>query len=141
MKDIVMALAVVLAINIFFFIAQTTMIEINPEQTQGFYNLNKSWLDKENDGSYILNSTNTEGLLSAPNEIDGGDQSFFTDIFSSVLAWLKDVTGYKYLDGIINAIPNFLQMLNLPRPIAFALGWFWHIFVFFLTIMFIKGES
>jgi len=140
MKDIVLALAVVLSLNMFFFLAQITMLEINPN-AQVIYNYDESWIDKDNMGNYTLNGTDTEGLLSPPNEIEGGDSNIFTDIFSSVLGWLKDVTGYKYLDGIINAVPNFLQMLKLPAPISYALGWFWHVLVFFLAIMFIKGES
>jgi len=140
MKDIVMALAVVLSINMFFYMAQLTMLEINPA-SQTIYNYENGWIDKDNSGNFVLNSTTTEGLLSSPSEIEGGDTSFFTDIFSSVLGWLKDVTGFKYLDSIVNAVPNFITMIGLPRALSFALGWFWHTLVFFLAIMFIKGES
>jgi len=140
MKDIIMALATVLFIDVLLFFAQTGMTELNPGGVQ-IYTYQDSLLSRYDAGGYTLNQSTTEEFPSSTNtvSVQAGD-NFFTDIFASIKNWVIDtVPGAKYVVGVIDAVPNMLKSFGLPKEMSFGLGAIWHGIVFMMALMFFKS--
>lgn len=134
------ALAVILAINMFFFLGQTAITEINPEG-QTFFNYEDSMLGDFDMGNYTLDEDVSGKFPQSESNVNPTTGNIFTDPFGTIKTWLFDNTAVKYLTGIVNAVPNFLKSLGLPPQIVWVLGAFWHGLTLFILIGWSLGRT
>jgi len=140
--DIKYALAVILAINVFFFLGQTAIDNINPtgERTQ-FFDENDAMIGGYNAGNYTLNEDVASELPNTEGAVSPETGNWFTDTFQTVKNWFLDTTGLSYLLNLVNALPHFLSAIGLPHKFVFAIGFFWHAFTIFLVVSYIGGKN
>ena len=135
----VLALAIVLSINVFLFLGQMAVNDINPGQAPQFFNADEQLIGDFDAGNYTLNENITDKLPGGEGSVSPTTGNVFTDLFSTMKNWFLESTGLNYLVAIINAVPNFLKIIGLPKEFVFAIGFFWHAITLFLVINFIKG--
>lgn len=146
MGNLTTALVFVLAINVFMFIVQASIIEINPGASQTYFNNSGSLINEfdanNGAGDPVLDTENVHtNLPSSEGAVSVGDNNFFTDVFNSIKGFFGDKLGLKYLVAIVSAPYNLLKSINLPNPIVFALGSLWYGVTFFLIVAFFWGRN
>lgn len=138
MKTII-ALGIMLSINVFLFLGNQAIAEINGNSSS-FYNYDNSMMKKYDVGNYTLNE-NIDGLFpSSSGAISPDTGNFFTDAFASIRNWILDNTPLGFAWDLINSVPNFLKHF-IGGPFAYAIGFFWHVLTIFLIVSFIKGSD
>jgi len=138
--DVKFALGVVLMLNFAFFLAQLGIDVIGGDEATNYFNYDGSMLSKYDDGDYNLKEFDESDLPESESGVSP-EGNIFTDLFKTVKNWFLDVSGGKYILGIVNAIPNFLKAIGLPNEISFAIGFVWHAMTVFLVVMLLKGGS
>lgn len=142
MRDIIVAIFFVLALNTVLFMGEQAIIKINPGNELNYFDYTGSNMEAYDTGNYSLRSAESTDLPTAQSSVSN-DGNFFTDIFSTIKNWILDATGIgsglKYFLGVINTVPNFLKALGLPPQISFALGYLWHTLTFFIFIAWLKS--
>lgn len=139
MKDIIFAVALVLALNTVLFLAQQAIVHIDPESEVSYFVYEGSNIESYDAGDYNLREFDSADDLPSVQTTVTEDGNFFTDTFAALKNWLLDNTGLGYLLNIINTIPNFLRALGLPPEVSFALGYFFHALSVFLVIAWLKS--
>jgi len=148
MGNLTIALVFVLTINIFFFLAQAAILDLNPDAPIFFTNKGTilDQLDVES-GTSVLDTDNTlNNLPTGEGSVSPTTGNFFTDMFSSIKNWFVEATGLGYLLSIISAPYNFLKMAlsglgESINPLIFAIGTLWYGVTLFLVIAFFWGRS
>jgi hypothetical protein len=134
------ALLVVLAIDVMFFMGQTAITDINPTGIE-FYNYeNGSVIGSFDKGGYVLENDVKAKLPDSEGSVNPETGNIFTDTFNSIKDWFVDTTGIGYVIDIVNAVPNFLKSLGFPVAFSFALGALWHAMTLFLIVAFMWGR-
>jgi hypothetical protein len=136
------ALVIVLCIDLFLFLGQMSVLDINPNAPQ-IFNYDDSFLHSVNSGDNILNTSDVTGQIpSTAGSISPTTGNLFTDSISTLIGWVGVLgQGGKYLLGIITAPAGFLAMLNLPQAVTYGIGALWFLLTAFLFIGFIMGRS
>lgn len=129
----------VVFVNVYFFLTQTGINELNPDDPTTFYHYEGSMIEDFDEGEHTLNEDVTLKLPQSSQAVSADSGGFFTDTFSAIKNWLLDSIGIRYLLNIINAVPNFLKSTQLPHEVAFVLGWLWHTMSLFAFITYLKG--
>lgn len=145
MGNLTTALTFVLTMNVLLFLAQAAVIELNPSNTEGFYNSEGSMIDGFNDGNTSDPRLNKDRIISSLPEAEGSVSpetgNFFTDTFSSIKRWFTGLPGLNYIYGIVMAPYNMLKAMHLPGAFVFAIGSFWYGLTVFLIIAFFWGKE
>lgn len=145
MGNLTTALVFVLALNVIMFLAQATMLDVNP-------NANDFWTDSDqmletfdaNDGTGepVLDTENTyDNLPTATGQVSPATGNWYTDIFTSIKSWIGRTTGTSYLLQIVSAPYNLLKAMQLPNAFSFAIGTLWYGVTLFLIVAFILGRD
>jgi hypothetical protein len=134
--DIKLALGVVILLNLVFFLAQIGVASLGSDLQ--FFNYNGSMIKKYDAGNYELVEFNSNELPDSQSAVST-EGSIFTDVWQTVKNWFLDIPGVKYVVAIVNAVPNFLAIIGLPKEIVFAIGFIWHAMTVFLLVVFLKG--
>lgn len=139
------ALNFVLILNVFLFLAQASMIGLEPNASV-IYNCENSFLsefDKNNCvGDPVLDTD--EVISQLPDGAGGTDASnnnFFSDILNSIKDWFLDSTGLNYLKRIVSAPYNILKAMNLDNNVTYALGTLWYGISLFAVVSFFWGRN
>lgn len=145
MGNLTIALVFVLVLNVLMFLAQATIMDLNPEGTQ-FHNREGTMLESFNKGELdedpILDTQSiTDDLPEAEGTISATTGNLFTDIFSSVKNWFAKATGLAYLYGILSAPYNMLKAMHLPNAFTYAIGTLWYGITLFLIVSFFWGKD
>ena len=144
MSNLTTGLVFVLLLNVLMFLAQATMVSIEP--TNDHFNFEGSLLDNfdvgTNNSNRVLDTSDLNNLLpEGEGSVSPTTGNIFTDIFSSTRSWFADKLGLNYLYGIVSAPYNFLKITNLPNAFVFAIGTMWYALTFFLIVAFIFGRD
>lgn len=146
MKDVLFWLLLVLCVDGFLFMGQLAVNDTFPGAQQ-FYGYQGSLVQANDiDGNFTLTEDVVNKLPTGTTAVSpDNDGNFFTDIFSTAKNWLVDnvleTTGVKYILAIVNAVPNFLKVLGLPREFVFIVGSIWHSFTIFMIALLIMGRD
>lgn len=144
---ILILLSIVLMLNTVFYMAQATINYISGEiYSDG--TINNYFTGT---GNIIGEFNNSDGNLKndgrdrLPREAGGIDATDST-LWSKILDWGKsfltsfgEATGLKYVYDYVNAVPHFLNIMGMPYPFVFALGFFWQALGVFLIASVIRG--
>ena len=144
---VILALATMLAINIFLFLGQVGVDyvatnELGDTGASTLYNYEGSYLQEydDSDGNYVI--AGNASLPDVEGSVNPDTGNFFIDPIGSLKSFFTGASkGVKYFGQIINGVPNFLKTIGLPNEIAFALGFFWHVLTVFLIIMLVWGRQ
>lgn len=145
MGNLTVALMFVLILNVFMFLGQASILELNPGA--GTFFTNEGQLLDEFDknsgtGEPVLDTDGTySNLPSGEGDVSPTTGNFFTDVFKSTKSWLGKKTGLAYLFGIVSAPYNLLKAIGLPNSFTFAIGSLWYGITFFLIVAFIIGRD
>jgi hypothetical protein len=139
MGNLTTALVFVLTLNVFIWISQMAILEVNPSGTE-FFNCSNSIVNGVSTGcssgtGTVLNANPLDNLPES-NQVSSSSNPF-TDLFNSILGWFKNVTGLNYVISIVSAPYNLLVAIGLPTAIAGALGVLWYGITFFLILSFL----
>jgi hypothetical protein len=96
-------------------------------------------------GNYTLDGSVSEAIQALPTDSGSsvdGDNNLFTDPLKSMKNWLLDTLGIRYVLNYLNAVPNAMSLIfpEQFKPIAFALGWIWHVLTVVTIITWFKGN-
>jgi len=143
---IVLALATMLAINMFLFLGQVGVTDIASDfgiaSGTTLYNYDGSLISDYDTGDYNLTTTTSLDFPDTTASIDTENNNFLIDAIATLKSWGKTAgKGFGYFSNIVNAVPNFLKAIGLPQPISFALGFFWNALSLFLVVMLIWGRQ
>lgn len=144
MGNATISLVFVLTLNVFLFLSQVAIIEMNPDGTI-FFNCEGSMLqtfDKNNCQStnYILDDSDITGELpQSEGAISPTTGNFFTDVVSSIKDWFTTLPGINYMYAMLSAPYNLLKNMGAPAALSFALGTLWYGITFFLLVAFFWG--
>jgi hypothetical protein len=139
---LVEALAIILAIDMMFFLGQAAILNINPDAPTSIFTKSDSLIKSFDIGdNYTLNEDVVSELPSSINTVSTSGGNIFTDTWNAVKNWFLESTGIKFLLDIVNALPNFIKACGAPIEVSFAIGAFWHILTLFLVISYLKGDG
>lgn len=145
MGNLTTALVFVMIINVFMFLAQATMLEINPEAILFFTNEGQildSFDKNSGNGEPVLDTETTYSNLPAGgSSISPTTGQDYTDTFKTSRGWFGDKRGLDYLGAIVSAPYNFMKTINLPNAFVFAMGTLWYGITFFLLVAFVLGRD
>jgi len=137
----VSALLMVLSIDVFLFLGQTAITNINPEATK-FFNFSGTLISSADAGGYVVNVSDPHNTLPSQNIITAGDNSnLFTDIFSVIRGFFLDTLGLKYVFGVLGGPVVYIKYLNLPVEFTYAVGALWYLLTLYLLLMVISGRE
>lgn len=131
----------VVVLDAFFFMGQLAVNDINPTSGTQFFDTSGSIAAQNDMGNYTLNEDVLGKLPAGEGSVSPETGNIFTDIFSSMKAWIADTTGLNYIVAYINAFPNFLKILNLPAAFVFVVGSAWHTINVFALILLLWGRD
>jgi len=143
MGNMTLAFVFVVLLNVFFFLVQATVYEINPEGGL-YYTYQGSLLQQydvnnQQNNSLLKENTISEELPQDSADIGIGDQgNFFTDTFQSVKTWFGKKTAY--VQQMLFGPYNILKSLGLPNQIVFAIGSLWYLICLIVIVSFFWGE-
>lgn len=144
--NITYMLLVTLCVTALFFLAQFTILQVNPSaplqyDAQGSILCQLDANKCLNTGNYSLTDSDPATML-APDDPSvtqtGGNP--FVDVFSNIKSWFLDKTGLGFLVNLISAPKAFLQAIGLPSTYAFALASLWYGLLIFLILAFMWGR-
>lgn len=139
MSEFSNTLAIVLGLNLFLFMGQIAVLDMNPNQT--FYNCEgtivSSFSENCTTGDRLNSATafNTENLPEQPSSADNP----FIDIFNAMKSWFLSEFGSSYLGQVLLAPYNLLSFMGLPVEFIFIIGTVWYGLTFFLLIEWLRG--
>ena len=138
-KTITIATIVIVLLNVFMWFSQIAMLDINPGGTQ-CYTPEGSIIEGVQSGSTTL--ANIDPLTNLPDPTDSNVQPTAsggqgTDLFSNILAWIKQVPGLGYLIDVVSAPYNILKCMGLPDQVVAGLGTLWYLISFLVFLTFI----
>jgi len=134
-------LLIMVAINIFLWLVQGAITEINPEDSQIFFDEDNSpishYLTEDGYGNF---SRDVMPELSTGVTPDTGN--FFTDTISSIKNWFQEkLAPVNFVLDFFTAPTDFMKTLEFPSDIALAFGILWYIMGVFLFVMLIFGRG
>lgn len=140
------AFMIVMAINVFLFLGQVAVLELNPSGTE-FYNCDNTTLARFESSScdtstYTIRDTDpTADLPSGETSVSPDTGVVYTDSFVGLKSWFLDNTGIGYLVDILSAPSNLMKAMGLPDAVSFAIGAFWYALTLFLLVAFLFGRE
>lgn len=137
--NLIVILFVILAVDVIFLLAQTSISELNPSGTQ-FYDYDNSFIKDFDAGNQTIDTSHAGLALPSGESAVNEEDSSFTDMFKTGKSWFLDVTGLSYLINFLGAPVIFLSMIGLPSLFVFALGALWGGSTLFLIIAFLLGR-
>jgi len=141
---LVTLLLIVLSIDMFLFLGQLGVAAANPDTTTSLIGSQGAFIEKYNTGTTsnpIVRGANESGLPEQ-NLVVGTSTDLFTDIFNVLKGFFKTIgDGANYLFQIVSGPVNYIKILHLPDPVAFAIGAFWYSLSLFIFIAFITGRD
>lgn len=153
MSNTTVALTVVMFMNLFLFLWQVSVLELNPDAATN-WNYKGTIYEKYNtgqNGKYALDITEDSISGDLPEgqagvEIGTSGGNFFTDTFKNIRSWFnKGLSGLSYAKNILSAPYNALNSVdfltkNAPA-LVFILGTFWYGLSIFLIIQLFWGRE
>jgi hypothetical protein len=130
-------LTTIVMLNAMLYLAQYSMLNMNPEATTNFYDYDSSPMKKADVGGYTLNSS-----IELPTQVasvDVGTSDSFTDTFRTLRMWIKSIPVVGQIYDVLFAFSNILEFAGLDPVISFLLGWVWNIMATVLVINWFKG--
>lgn len=135
------ALVFVLMIDVFIFLGQAAIIDLNPAGTD-FYNCENSTLGSVGDcTTYTVSQDPKDQLPGGGTAVDADDGGFFTDIFNSIKEFVLEDLKLNYITRILNGPMNILRALQLPEAFVWSVGTLWYGLTFFLIVSFMWGRQ
>lgn len=134
----VVALVVLLAIDMFFFLGQTAVTEVNPGGLQ-FYNYEGGLIHNYDAGNQTI-PTDTI-LPTGSASVSPTTGNVFTDIFTSIKETLLDIPVLGTILQIVFAVPIYVGSTGLPAGAKFAINAFFYAVLGFILVSFIWGRE
>jgi len=142
MGNTTIALTFVMILNVLMWLSQVAVVDLNPSGTV-YYNCEGSIVENfascENSSTAVLNS-DVASQLPNPQNIEVSDNPF-TDIFNSILGWVKGLPGINYLVAMVSAPYNIFKAIGLPNELALGLGIIWYGISLFVLVSFLWGRE
>ena len=151
MGNITNFLVIVLAINVFMFLAQSALIDANPSISNPIgYTCEKSILgayDKnncKNSTNYILNAQNLTSDNLPPTSFQSNNfvsvaSELVSDIYNTVKGWLFENAVSMFIREMATSPYTILSLTGMPSVFVFTIGTFWHLLGIFLIVSWLKG--
>jgi len=135
---LVIALILILSIDVFFFLGQEAMNDINPDGTQ-FYNYEGSVISQYDSGNQTIPTTAT--LPTGSASVSPTTGNVFTDIFTSIKETVLNIPVIGTALKIVTATPTYISSTGLPTSAKFALNGLYYAILSFLVVSFIWGRE
>jgi len=133
MGNLTTATTFIVLLNILMWFVSIGMVAVNPDATV-IFNPDDSLIG---DSTTNLSIVDTDVMVQLPEP--SASSSVFTDIFNSVLTWVKGAPRYVY--GVVAAPANILSVMNLPREFAVGIGVLWYMVTFLVLVGFLWGRN
>ena len=143
MGNMTVATVVVVLLNVIMWFCAITMTNINPSGSV-CYNVEGSIIgnvvSKDSQGAYNGSVVDNSALQDLPGSISTvtvSQTGLGTDLFTSILSFLKTVPGLNYLINVVSAPYNILKCTGLPNEFVVGLGSLWYIVTFLILISYL----
>lgn len=145
MGNLTWVLIIILCVDAVFFLGQVAVTEANPSvNSTVFFDCDNSTLSSYGNCNDLSNIKNPKDALPSGTEsVDPTTGGVYTDVFTSILSFIKDVPIIGDLLKLLSGPAQFLgaEGLNLPSSFVWAVGTMWYGLTFFLLISFIWGRQ
>lgn len=137
-------LAIILGVNVVFFLLSTAIVKVNPDAAN-FYNCEGSIIGKLESqnckgATHYLNDTDpAANLPSSQGSISPETGNIFTDIWTMSKNWLLEKTGLGYLLEILGGPSTLMKTLHFDPDLTFAIGVLWYGFTLFIIVSWARG--
>ena len=134
-------LLIMLSINIFLWLGQSALFDINPDGTTVFFDVNDSPISNYMvDGQFNASDDVMPDLTSGSSESTGSN--FFTDAISNIKSWFSEkLAPINFIFNFFTAPTDFMKLMGFPLHIATAFGILWYVLGVFILIMLIFGRG
>jgi len=135
---LIILFTVMLACNVSLAFVQDGMSEVNPSGAQFFDVDDTPYVNYYTNGSLSVNSS----LLPSDEAVeDGGSNNIFTDTYKAIKSWTSEVLKpLKFAANILKQPYGFLVDLEVPQPIALAIGVFWYMIALLIIVSWWMGR-
>jgi hypothetical protein len=142
MGNLTIATMFIVMVNVLMWFGSIAMLDVNPSGTSR-YNLEGSIIDSATtrSGDTTLVDNDITNQLPSNEDVSTDSGNVFTDIFTNILGWFKDIPGLKYIYGIVAAPYNILNGMGLPGQFVAGIGTLWYLVSFLVLIAFIWGRD
>jgi len=140
MGNLTTALVFVLVLNMFMFLAQVSMDNLNPGGSPEIYHQEGGILDKF--GEEVLESDPIGSLPGGSATVEVSQGNFFQDMFASIKNFFGKTLGLNYVVQIVSAPANIFKMITgVPTEVSWVFGVMWYAVTLFLIIAFMWGRD
>jgi len=149
MSNLTKATVFVVFLNLFMLLASVSMYQINPETTfcynsSNSYDASDTIFGEHIEGNLINGTLNTDMQNQLPGgqqQVDSGGTSIFTDVFNSILNWVRTTPGFSFIYDIAAAPYTMLTCAGVPNSVSLIISAAWYLLTLLLIVMFIRGSD
>ena len=142
MGNLTIAFTFVMVLNVFMFLTQAAVINIDPSSDTFIFSEEGTLLTEFDSGGHVLD-TSDEALKNAiPGSgvaVSPTDNNYISDTLGSIKSWFLGLPGINYLYQLFASPYVILKSLNLPNDFVFGIGTLWYILSLFITVAFFWG--
>lgn len=136
MGNLTTATIFVVIVNVLMWMVQLSVIDVNPDGSV-CYNVNGTIIGENMQGGEVKTDIASKLPSSESGVTAGSSTGFVTDLFNSILGWMKGLPGVNYAVNIVKAPTNILKCMSVPHDFAVAIGVMWYSITIFLVISWI----
>lgn len=139
MGNMTVALVFIVFLNGIMWMSAIAALDVNPNGAI-CYRVEGSIIDNSavRSGNLTISNDPLDSLpTSATGTVTSGSSSFFTDVYTTVLGWLRSVPGLRYISAVVGAPYNVLQCMGMPSQAAGFFGTAWNLISLFVLLSFL----
>lgn len=134
-------LIVMLTIDLMFLLSNVAIDNLNPSG-QDYFRYNESFLSSVDSGNYNLNQSAYSSVIPQTESGITTEGNLFTDVFRTVKSWFGSVeTTISYFIRFLGGPVFYLNDINAPRILVYAIGSFWYLISLWLLISYLFGRG
>lgn len=146
------ALIIVFSLGMVLFLAQMSILSINPTNTNTLYNCNDTIMKRFGTCSNVdinaaVLNTNAQSVISNLPQTQSTNNDIVTvvvqtisNIFDSIRTWISQTLGLDYLQVAINTPGKVMTAIGVPPAVTWAIGGLFSALLVFFFIDWMKGS-
>ena len=132
MGNMTVAVVFVVFLNAIMMFSSVAIADLNPDGMV-CYSGEGSIIDNGMD-SNVTSTDPTTGLPDSTASVSSSTSGLGTDLFSSILGWMKSVPGLNVLIAVTTAPVNILKCMGVPGMFATICGVLWYNISLFIVL-------
>lgn len=144
MGNLTIATVFIVFVNALMILTQVAILGINPAGSR-CYDSSASLIGKSLTGTNLSNATVnndfTTQIPGASSAVGVGTTNDNSNIFNTILSWVKSVPGLKLVYEIVAAPGNVISCMGLPNEFNVIVGGLWYVISLLLVVVFLRSSD